>query len=179
MRIAGLLVVCAVLAACVVGSASAQREDPVSIAASLGVYMPTSSDTRDRFDDAWVRFGLRAFEPAKPEKWRFGFDAGILDTDGPTEALLIPITAGFERGFGQDTDRRPYVAIRAGTYYGSVEEPARDIDETKWGLNVNASAGIVFKQRFFVEMRYDVFSDIAGISFDGLSAIVGIRLFDL
>lgn len=168
------------LAACA-GTYAQNYQDKVSFAFSYGEFIPTSSGTRDTFDSAWTRIALKTFDPTKPAEWRFVTEGGYYKASGPTSAKLIPLTCGFERGFGESDDAktRPYVTLRAGPYYGKVETPAIGLEETTWGLNVNASAGLVFNRRFYVEARYDYFSRFAGFNFDGLSLSAGVRLFDI
>lgn len=157
----------------------------VSVALAYGVFKPTSADVRDRFGDTLTRFRLLTFEPNKPAETRFTWEAGAYRASrasysgGHNKMRLYTVGFGFQRGFGEKDSVRPYVLAHIGPYYGQVRVPLEGIDESKFGLNMNACLGVIFDRRFYIEARYDYFSKIAGFSFDGFSISGGIRLFDV
>jgi len=152
----------------------------ISIALSGGAFFPTHSVTKDLFGNSWARLGLTTFEPSRPTRWRLIGEVGAYRLNGiTTRARLYPLTVGLERGFKLRWSVQPYVTLRAGPYHGRVEDRGTGIGESHVGLNVNGACGIIFKRRFYAEVRYDYFSELAGLRFDGVSLSAGFRLFDI
>ena len=163
--------------------ASAEKRK-IAVAVGLGLAWPSDSKTKDTFGSDWEGFGVKTFEVSTSSSSRLmaDFRAYKLDAeklDGPVKARLYPLTFGVEQGLGKEGSTRPYVALRAGPYYGHVEEPAQGVDKTLIGLDANVAVGVIFKERFYVEARYDFLSSIGGYDFDGLSVIAGVRVFDI
>jgi hypothetical protein len=174
-RVFGLLALIVIAA----GPAVAEKSE-LTFAVGGGVFMPTDSVTKNKFDDRWTRVSFTTFEPDKPNKWRFISEGGSYSLDGGTsDVSLIPLSFGFERGFGENNNVRPYVVLRAGPYYGKVRDTAQSIDEKHIGLNSNLSLGLVFSRRYYLEARYDYFSELAGYDFSGFSVYAGMKLFTL
>jgi len=173
MRGAALLLL---LLAC--GAASA-TEEKISVAATIGVFVPTSSATREKFGNTWLRVSLQTFEREKPTSWRFIAEASGYKLDGTTKVRLIPLTFGVEKGLRERLSFQPYVTVRAGPYYGKFEDTSTGVRETHIGLNANAAYGVIYRHRYYAEVRYDYFTRLAGANFNGLSLSVGVRLFDV
>ena len=169
------IMVIALIIAC---TAAPAAEKKISMALSIGAFMPVDSTTRDQFGGTWTRVALRSFERQKPTEWRFISEIGNYTANGDSSVSLTPITIGAQRGFGDNPDVQPYVTLRGGPYFGRVEDPLGAVDNNT-GLNVNAAFGVTFKQQFYVEIRYDYFSRFSGLNFDGISLSAGVRLFDL
>lgn len=171
-------VVCLLFALLLV-SGAAVAEEKISIALSAGAFFPVDSETKEKFDDCWTRVSLKTFEVEKPMEWRFIAEGGAFKLDGPSSARLYPLTFGVERGLSAADNLQPYVALRAGPYYGRLKEEATNLNESNVGLNVNAAFGVTIRKKFYVELRYDYFSKFAGADFDGISISAGMRLFDI
>jgi hypothetical protein len=178
MRVASQILGLLLLVAIVAGPVFAEKSE-ISFALGYGAFMPTSSATKDAFDSTWTRISFTTFEPKKPASWRFITEGGSYKLDGSADVSLYPLTLGFERGFGESHSTRPYVVLRAGPYYGRVQNAAAGIDEKHIGLNTNVSLGLVFSQRYYVEARYDYFSELAGYDFNGFSIYAGMKLFSV
>ncbi|MHB9038239.1 MAG: hypothetical protein ACYC64_16405 [Armatimonadota bacterium] len=178
MRVVSQILGLLVLLASVGGPAIAEKSE-ISFALGYGTFMPTNSATKDKFDSTWTRISFTTFEPTKPASWRFISEGGAYKLDGPAEVSLYPYTVGFERGFGESHSVRPYVVLRGGPYYGRVQDASAGIDEKHIGLNTNASLGLVFNQRYYLEARYDYFSKLAGYDFNGFSIYAGMKVFSL
>lgn len=156
---------------------SAERR--TSVAISLGAFMPRSSSVKDEFGSSWTRVSFKTFEPSKPTHWRFTGEVGHYALDGTRDVRLLPLTFGVERGLRESRSIQPYLTLRAGPYFGRIQEDAIGLDENHVGLNTNAAYGVVLKRRYYAEVRYDYFTRMAGANFDGLSLSVGMRLFDI
>lgn len=156
-----------------------RRDDSrrISVALSVGAFFPTSSRTKDIFDDSWTRISLSSFQRKRPERWVFGAEFSGLQFDGPTDLDLYALTFGYTKGLGKETSStRPYLTGRIGPYWGRIRDAADS--ESKIGLNANAELGLLFNETFYIEARYDIFSKLAGVTLDGLSITAGVRLFD-
>lgn len=179
------------LAACVclVGSSAtahegeqqqrARRTIPVGV--DFGAFFPSDSDTQDAFGSTWLRFGLSPLSFQDDNRWKFTFDVAVLHrSEGPNRATLIPVTFGLTRGFTDGkSDTIPYVAVRVGPYFGDVRVPSVAVDDEKIGFNANAAVGVSFNKQFYIEARYDVFSDFSGLDFNGLFLTAGFKLFQI
>ncbi len=165
--------------------AADEEAETVSIALAYGVFRPRSAAVRDRFGSSLTRLSLHTYEPTKPSETRLTWEVGGYRSSkasymgGKNSISLYSAGIGFQRGFGESKSVRPYVVAHAGPYYGKVRVPLETINQSKWGLNLNASLGVIFDRRFYLEARYDYFSKIAGFSFDGFSISGGYRLFDM
>ena len=146
----------------------------------IGIYRPTSAKVQDTFGSNWTRLGIRPFLTEVPDRWRFMFDlAYYAMDDGTDRATLIPITAGFMKGISQRKDMLTYSALTLGPFYGNIDAPSVGVNKTGWGLNANATLGIVFKQRWSLEARYEFMNDFGGFDFSAFSIAAGLRLFDV
>jgi hypothetical protein len=173
--ICGLLALLAILT----GPASAEKSK-LTFALGGGVFMPMDSATKDKFGDSWTRISFTTFEPEKTAEWRFISEGGSYQLDGgAADVSLYPISFGFERGFGENHSVRPYMVLRAGPYYGKVHDDSLGINEKHIGLNGNVSLGLVFSRRYYLEARYDYFSELAGYDFSGFSVYAGMKLFSM
>jgi hypothetical protein len=165
-----LLVIC--------GTASAEREK-ISFAATYGAFLPINSTVRDDYGSSFSRLSLTTFEPTKPTKPRFIMEVGSYSLNGDTDVRMIPVTFGVERGLKTKSSTQPYVVLRAGPYFGKLDNNITHVTDHTVGINANASVGIVFKKRFYAEARYDFFSKMAGSDFSGISLAAGVKLFDI
>lgn len=161
-----------------VGGASAEDGKKLSIALSYSAFRPSSGSTRDIFGSTWSGIGISPFTRQRAERWRPTYDIQLLSNDDVGRATLVPVTFGVQRAFGNSGSAIPYAAVRVGPYYGRVRDALGERD-THIGVDANAAVGVTFKERVFVEARYDYFSRIAGTRFDGVSLTVGVRVFDL
>lgn len=151
----------------------------ISVALSVGAFFPTSSETKDIFDDSWTRISLSTFQRKRPERWLFGAELSGLQFDGPVDLDLYALTFGFTKGLTKETSSMvPYVSGRVGPYWGKIRDNLADESTSKVGLNANAEVGLLFNETFYVEARYDMFSKLAGVRLDGFSITAGVRLFD-
>ena len=147
---------------------------------AIGIFSPTSSAVQDTFGGTWIRYGLRPFITEVPERWRFMIDLSYYAMDdGTDQAKLVPITAGFIRGLSQHKDMLTYMAVNMGPFYGNVDAPSIPVSKKGWGVNTNATFGMVFNQRWSLEARYEYMNKFAGFDFSAFSISAGLRLFDI
>ncbi len=160
---------------------SAVADDRLSIGVDVGYFFPTNSTVKDTFGNSWFRFGITPLSFQRDESWKFTTDIAYMESRRITgRARLFPITFGVTRGFNSDSEVRPYVALRAGPYFGSAFSPLIGVDKNNHiGLDINAALGVTFNDRFYVEIRYDWLSKMAGLDFNGWFFSAGVRLFDI
>jgi hypothetical protein len=150
----------------------------IRVSVEYSPFLPGDADARSTFGTVWGSFGIGLFRPERPERWAFDWDLTVLSQSGESDVLLIPLTVGAQRGFGKDPDLQPYVALRAGPYYGSVEDNLKGPDDTKIGASANVSAGLVLQRRYLLEARYDWFSELAGNDLSGFTLTLGVKVFE-
>jgi hypothetical protein len=161
------------------GAVYAEKQK-ISIGFSYGSFKPMDSATRGKFGSSFSRVGFTSFDPAKPTAGRFIAEVGNYRlSDVSTNVRLTPVTVGVERGLSKSTTMLPYVTLRAGPYFGKAEDETTGLNESRVGLNVNATFGVVLKKWIYAEARYDYFSSLAHNNFSGLSLSVGVKLFDV
>lgn len=154
-----------------------QRKPPHVFGLAVGAYIPLNSEVRDVFGGTKLRVGLRPILTETPERIRFMYDVSFFSLeDEDNQAILIPLTVGLLKGFGQDTKTQTYAAINAGVFYGDVLAPTLGIDKSGWGLTANATVGVIYNQRLSVELRYEIMEKFAGFEFDSFSIMAGYKV---
>lgn len=164
------------------GTSEQKRERrTIPVGVDFGAFFPTDGNTQDAFGHTWLRFGLSPLSFQDDNRWKFTFDVGFLHrSEGPNRATLIPVTFGITRGFTNgESDTIPYVAMRVGPYFGDVRVPSIAVDDEKIGFNANAAVGVSFNKQFYIEARYDLFSDFSGLDFNGFFLTAGFKLFQI
>lgn len=164
------------------------KKPAVNFGLMVGVFNPTNSATKELFDDSWVRVGIRPIPRELSERYRFTFDTSYYtmsknyaDAEGniifADKVKLIPITVGLLRGFNQGKDLRSYVGVNVGPYYGSFKAPSISVNEKRWGLNANVSAGVIYKDRIALEGRYEFMEKLGGYDFSAFTVSASYRIF--
>ncbi|MER3413673.1 MAG: hypothetical protein C4341_05445 [Armatimonadota bacterium] len=174
---------CLVVSAATAQGTNAQERErrTILVGVDFGAFFPTDGDTQDAFGSTWLRFGLSPLSFQDDNRWKFTFDIAFLHRSvGPNRATLIPATFGVTRGFVDgESATIPYVAARVGPYFGDVRIPSIAVDDQKIGFNANAAVGVSFNRQFYIEARYDVFSDFSGLDFNGFFFTAGFKLFQM
>lgn len=144
----------------------------------LGVFRPTSGEISDKFGENLFRIGFRPFTNRISEKWRLIYDFSVISaSDSGERMLLIPLTVGFTRSFGDpEGDMIPFIQFGAGPAYldynltrttaGPVTERFKT---SRVGGNANLELGVLISKRFALVGRGDWFTDADGFDFSGIS----------
>ncbi len=166
----------AALPASQVGATESGRSEKKRIYVSVdySAFFPAGSEARRNFGEGWGSIGIGRFRPERPSKWAFDWDVTVLQRDGASDALLIPMTVGAERGLSRNPNRQSYLAARVGPYYGKVDDNLKGPDDTTIGVNANLSTGMVVDQKYVLEARYDWFTKIAARSLLAVASGVAI-----
>lgn len=154
------------------------EKERICVSVTYSAFFPGDGETRENFGTMWWSIGIGRFHPERPDAWTFDWDATMLRKKGASKALLIPVTAGVQRGLDTQRDVQPYVAVRLGPYYGEVGDNTKGPDDATIGFNANASAGIIVQRKYVLEARYDWFTPIAGNDFNGITLTAGVKVFD-
>ena len=164
------------------------RKQRVGVGLMAGMYYPMDSQVKDVFGDSWVRVGFRPLLIEVPHRWLWSWDVSyytmshdvyfMSDLLYRDEVTLIPITVGLLHGSGSDK-RRTYFSVGVGPYYGDVTSPSLGVNKSGWGLNANATAGVIWKKRWSLEARYEFMDKFAGLDFSAFTISAAYKLFDM
>ena len=162
------------------GATGSDKREKQRICISLNyhAFLPTDGETRSNFGKVWSSFGIGRFRPERPKRWVLDWDATFWARDGASDALLIPVTVGVQRGLGQDPDRQSYLAVRVGPYYGKVDDNLKGADVSRIGGCANVALGLVINRKYVLEARYDWFTKLAGNNLNGLTLTAGVKVFE-
>jgi hypothetical protein len=159
-------------------SAFAQDREKPWWGLDLGVFRPTSGEISDKFGDNLFRVGFRPFTNRISEKWKLIYDFSVITaSDDGERMLVIPLTVGFTRSFGDpEGDMIPFVQFGAGPAYydysltrttlGPVTERFKT---RRVGANANLELGVLISKRFALVGRGDWFTEADGFDFSGIS----------
>jgi hypothetical protein len=170
------------------------KKQRVAMGLMIGSYNPVDSKLKDVFGSHFVRYGIRPIPLEVPTIWRISWDAsfywmsrdvayklpsGELLRYENNEATLIPLTAGFIRGFGKGKTARSYAAVNAGIFYGHVDVPTIGAHKSGLGLNANLTVGTMLQKRLALEARYEWFDEFAGLDFSAFTISATLKLFEM
>ncbi|HUV03721.1 MAG TPA: outer membrane beta-barrel protein [Armatimonadota bacterium] len=146
---------------------------------TAGLYNPTNSLVRDVFGKNWFRFGIRPMPTELPERWRVMFDVSYYAmSNEDDDVTIIPVSVGLIRGFGKSEKRRAYGAVNVGPYYCNLNAPSMGLDKTGWGLGANATVGVMFRNRWSIEARYELMDKFEGLDFSAFTISAAYKLFE-
>lgn len=161
----------------VITESDQRKKETIHVGVGYFAFMPTNGDTRRNFGKVWSGVGIGVFRPEAPSRLGFSWSLSVLAKNGKSDGLLVPMTVGVQRGFGQNPDRKPYVAARIGPYYGKVDDNLKGADDSKIGGCANVAVGVIINRQFALEARYDWFTRLAGNNFNGLTLTAAVKIF--
>lgn len=164
-----------------VGATQCEAREKIPIYIGYCYFFPTAASTRDTFGKAWPQITVGKLEKKRADKWATTYDLASFRRGGENKATLVALTMGAEHSIGSLSTEtlQPYVALRAGPYYGRLKADELGVNATHIGINANAAFGVVIKERYFLEGRYDLFERMAGFNLSGFSISTGMRILDL
>ncbi len=84
----------------------------------VGVSRFINSDMRDYLGNSKFTFGVTPISVARPGDWKIATDIDFdFANENGNRLVLIPLTVGVMKRFGNNPDSAPYVAIRGGIAY--------------------------------------------------------------
>jgi hypothetical protein len=173
-----LLLVALLIALCRPAAAQGGRH-AWNLGLLAGGYWLTRGESREAAGDVWPTLDLELFGHDRQGKGGLTFDlSGRWGQDGGS-ATVIPLTFGWWEDLTELLDEDPsqgwrsYAAARFGPFYGSAKNPAKRTSETTVGLNAHLMIGALFGRHFLAEIRYDWYTQVADLDFEGVTLQVG------
>ncbi len=159
---------------------NSSRSSHIEFGPDVGLYLPTSSKTRNRFGSSWfsVGIGIGSVQPAQTSGG-FGFDATLISHEsGNSHAYIVPIGVQYRKALSADSNSVPYVGIGADLILADLRSPVAS-DDVHSGLRTTGGAaailGTTINRNGYVEARYEFISSIKGFDLSGINLSAGIR----
>lgn len=140
----------------------------------IGLFLPASAELREALGESWFSAGVARVARNERNRNLVTTDWNVISKDHagsrlfiltPSMGMVMPL--GSRNGGGQ-----LFLAGRVGVSYmdyaitmGSGERRSGKA----FGANANAELGVQLGDRLTLSVRYDVFSERDGLTFDGLS----------
>ena len=148
------------------------------IGPELGVYLPTSSKTRDQFGSTWVTLGLGLGSIGQiTSKGQTSFDLQILyQTKDDNHVFLAPLGVGYRTAISQNGPETTYVGITADLYLADLRSADYNVHS---GIRTGGGGSVLLGENFgdsgYLEARYLYVSGIKGFDLSGLNLTAGYR----
>ena len=147
----------------------------------IGVFMPQDQALRDALGDQWFSFGASRIRAFRPNEGKLAFDwTGVGQSRNGSTVFIFTGSFGYVVPFtSPGSSTRPYAALRVGAAYMdyAVDTSGGRVSDKRLGMNANAALGVNFSDRFNIEVRYDLWSEFDGLSFNGMTLAARIGLF--
>ena len=157
---------------------SAPRRNRFRFGPAVGVFLPSSSKTRDRFGDTWfsIGLGLGSINPVST-KGNVALDLNLLyHGRDSNHAFFAPLGIGYRVALTPGTGTIPYAGASVDANFADITSNPDNIHNS---FNVGAGAsefvGVNFGDSAFLEARYYEFSRVSGFDLSGLSVDAGYR----
>jgi len=147
------------------------------IGPEVGVFLPTSSKTSNRFGSTWYSLGL-AIGPVSnvPQGGAFSFDFGVqYQSRSGNHVLLVPLGAEYRIPLSQATSAQPYAGVTADAYIVNLKSSVDNVSGTQLTGGASALIGLNVGKNTNIEARYQFVSSVKGFDFSGLSLSAGYR----
>ncbi len=155
-----------------------KKRNRFRIGPEVGVYLPTSSKTRDQFGNTWYTVGLGLGNINKiTAKGQTTFDLQILyQKKGDNHAFLAPIGVGYRQAFSQTAANTAYYGVTGDLYLADLRSGDYGVHSgLRTGVGGSALVGINFGDSGYLEARYLLVSRIKGFDLSGLNLTAGYR----
>lgn len=144
-----------------------------------GLYMPTSSKTRDRLGSTWTSFGLGiGGVGAANRKGALNLDFQILyNSHNGNSALIVPIGLEYRKGFARPGQSVvPYACLGVDADINDFGSHQDNIDQVvRVAGGGTAAIGVTFSRNAFLDLRYRAISSVKGFDLSGTELSAGIR----
>lgn len=148
------------------------------IGPEVGVYLPTSSKTRDEFGSAWLSLGLGIGDISTvTTKGTTAFDLQILyQKKGDNHAFIAPIGVAYRQAFSQNGANAAYYGVTGDLVLADLRATDYDVHSGfRAGFGASALLGVNFGDSGFLEARYLFISRIKDFDLSGLDLTAGYR----
>ena len=155
-----------------------KKRNRFRIGPEAGVYLPTSSKTRDQFGSTWYTLGLGLGNINRiTAKGQTTFDLQILyQKKGDNHAFLAPVGVGYRQAFSQTGANTAYYGVTGDLYLADLRSGDYGVHSgLRTGFGGSALVGVNFGESGYVEARYLFVSRIKSFDLSGLNLTAGYR----
>lgn len=153
------------------------------IGIDLGVYLPSSGRTRQRFGNSWTNVGIGIGRPDTPSSdGRIGLDFGVISkSSGSHHVFVAPLGIYYRRAFsaGDVLEHRsliPYYGVSADLVILDLRSPEDNVHSRfRLGYGGSAVIGTTIGASGFAEAKYLGIGKVKGFDLSGLNLTVGAR----
>jgi len=148
------------------------------IGPEVGLFLPTSAKTRDRFGSSWLSLGIGLGQVDQvTEKGQTSLDLNILyQSRNGNSALVAPIGVAYRIALGQGGVNTPYAGISADLVLADLRSKQDNVNHgLQTGAGGSAFVGVNFGNSGFLEARYLAISSIKSFDLSGLNLSAGYR----
>ena len=148
------------------------------IGPEVGLFLPTSSKTSNRFGSSWLSLGIGLGQVDQvTEKGQTTFDLNILyQSKNGNSALVAPVGVAYRVALGKSGINTPYAGVSADLVLADLKSKQ---DNVNHGLQTAAGGsafiGIDFGTTGFLEARYLGITSMKGFDLSGLNLSAGYR----
>lgn len=150
----------------------------IHVGPDVGVFLPSSGRSQDRFGDAWFSIGVGIGGIEDPDtrgKVSADFDL-FYQTRGSNHAFFLPVGASYRQAVGRSGRMTPYVG---GGLYGVLTDLRSDQDnvQSRYRPAYAASifAGLQYGKHGLFEVRYYAITRVRSLDLSGLNIKAGYR----
>ena len=155
-----------------------KKKNRFRIGPEVGVFLPTSSQTRSQFGSSWVSLGVGVGSIGKiPKTGQTSLDLQILyQTRGDNHAFLAPIGIGYRTALSQNGSLTTYAGITGDIYLADLRSADYNVHSgLRTGFGGSVLLGVNSGDNAFFEARYLAVSQIKGFDLSGLNLTAGYR----
>jgi len=159
---------------------------PFRIGPEIGVFLPTSGETRDTFGSSWFNYGIGLGNIQTPNgRGRISFDLNFFSSSrGGNRVFMAPIGVGYRLGLHRDQNPNepqtkgflPYVGASANIVFADMKSDTLNIRSgirTTGGISV--LLGSNFGEKAYAQIRYLAIGKVSGFDLSGTSLTAGLR----
>ncbi len=145
---------------------------------AVGVFLPSSNKTRDRFGSTWysIGIGLGAINPVST-KGNLAVDLNLFyHGRDSNHAFFIPLGVGYRIALAPGTGTIPYAGVSVDANFADITSNPDNVHNSfTVGAGASEFVGVNFGDSAFLEARYYEFSRVSGFDLSGLSVDAGYR----
>lgn len=159
---------------------TAQTRPRLRFGPQIGLYMPISNKTRDRFGSTWILLGLGFGNVSDlHQNHRVALDISVLANSRSGEnALFVPIGLSYSMALTRSADGKSlgYAGLSADAVVAHLRSKEDNLSST---TSLTGGAGAFIGTRFgesgYVEARYNAIAPTHGFDLSGVTLMTGLR----
>jgi hypothetical protein len=149
-----------------------------SVGPQVGVFLPSSGKTANRFGDTWFSLGVGFGRYSdREDRGRITADFDLFQqSHGSNHAFLLPVGLAYEQGLGRSGRAAPYVGLSANAVLTDIRSDQDGIaSRYRMAYGGSAFAGVNYGPHAQFEVRYYALSRVRSLDLSGLSVQSGYR----